>query len=341
MVWTSDSPKFGDIIRIELSPGLYHYGIYVSDDEVIAFGLPPIGGFSVPSEEIKVISSDIDKFFCGRFVEVAKLGFIEKLKAKKPNAVVAYARSRIGDGGYHIVKNNCEHFVYECVFGVKKSLQADASSGAIKSMTPAFVYIAEIPIGMDTSAPLFPPERMSEMQKVKNERVFLQKYAAWKTLTFALSDALSTDITKTNIHKEPGGFWALSGAHISLSHTDNLVAIAVSTEHIGVDIEKTDREVNAAAIKKGMTKQEEKLYAERNTNLDLLKLWTKKESAFKRLGEETFKPNKINTVVEDIHTFVLNGFSAVLSVATDAGKIELFEVNSDFSSRTKADYTEE
>ncbi|MCH5351728.1 MAG: lecithin retinol acyltransferase family protein [Clostridiales bacterium] len=340
MVWHTSRPNCGDIIRIELSPGLYHYGIYVSDDEVIAFGLPPIGGFTVPSEEIKVISTDIDAFFCGRFVEVAKLGFLEKLKARKPSAIVSYARSRLGDGGYNILKNNCEHFVYECVFGVKKSLSADAAAGAVKSMTPAHVYISEIPSELDLSLSLFPSERMKEIENIANEKVKRQKYAVWKLLEFALSDALSVDITKTDIRKEPCGRWALSGAYISLSHTDNLVAAAVSREPVGIDIEKSDRIVNTAALKKGMTKQEVKFYSEHDSALDMLKLWTKKESAFKRLGEDAFKPNKINTLDEHIRTYSINDFSAVLSVAFDGEKINLNKVTDDFSSRAEISDTE-
>ena len=31
------------------------------------------------------------------------------------------ARQRIGESGYNILHNNCEHFVNECVFGEKRS----------------------------------------------------------------------------------------------------------------------------------------------------------------------------------------------------------------------------
>ena len=34
--------------------------------------------------------------------------------------------ARIGEGGYNIIHNNCEHLAYECVFGEKKSEQTDA-----------------------------------------------------------------------------------------------------------------------------------------------------------------------------------------------------------------------
>ena len=28
-------PKYGDIIRVKIKDDIYHYGIYVSDDEII------------------------------------------------------------------------------------------------------------------------------------------------------------------------------------------------------------------------------------------------------------------------------------------------------------------
>jgi len=41
MNWTFREVKSGDIIRIQLGP-IYHYGIYVSDEEIIQFDrFPP------------------------------------------------------------------------------------------------------------------------------------------------------------------------------------------------------------------------------------------------------------------------------------------------------------
>ena len=40
MKWSLISPTPGDMIRVKTG-SLYHYGVYVSDDEVIQFGLAP------------------------------------------------------------------------------------------------------------------------------------------------------------------------------------------------------------------------------------------------------------------------------------------------------------
>lgn len=124
MKWAPDKCKAGDMIRIPIGQ-FYHIGIFVSEDEVIQFGLPPIPENIMPNEQIAVVATDIDVFSCGKIVEVAKLDFKEKLRRYKPQKTVELARSRIGETGYNIIHNNCEHFAYECVFGVSYCSQED------------------------------------------------------------------------------------------------------------------------------------------------------------------------------------------------------------------------
>lgn len=124
MKWTPDKAKEGDMIRIPIGQ-FYHIGIFVSEDEVIQFGLPPTPENLSAPDEIKVIATDIDVFSCGKIVEVAKLDFKERLKRFKPQKTVELARSRIGEKGYNIIHNNCEHFAYECVFGISYCSQED------------------------------------------------------------------------------------------------------------------------------------------------------------------------------------------------------------------------
>ena len=122
MKWAYTECRFGDIIRIKLG-SVYHYGIFVSDNEVIAFGLPPTEENLKNAQEIKVLSTDIDVFSCGNLIETAQLSLKEKLRRASPEKTVSKARARIGEGGYNLIHNNCEHFVNEVVFGEKISEQ--------------------------------------------------------------------------------------------------------------------------------------------------------------------------------------------------------------------------
>ena len=118
MQWTQDTPEYGDMIRVKVK-FYHHYGIFSDADTVIQFGLRDNG--NTPPDEIKVLITDIDTFAGGEFVERAKLDFSEKRKRRTPEDTVKLALSRVGETGYNILNNNCEHFATECVFGEKKS----------------------------------------------------------------------------------------------------------------------------------------------------------------------------------------------------------------------------
>ena len=113
----------GDMVRVRIG-SIWHYGVYVSDDQVIQFGPPPREGTKSP-EVIRVCSTTMDEFAGGSIVEKAKLTLAERLRRIPPEKTCAIALSRIGEGGYDLLHNNCEHFAFECVFGVKRSRQEE------------------------------------------------------------------------------------------------------------------------------------------------------------------------------------------------------------------------
>ncbi len=118
MKWVQKEPKYGDMIRTKVS-FYHHYGIFVSPECVIQFGLPD--DVSRPAEEVKVLASDIYTFLQGGELEVAKLDLDETSRRRSPKDTVAFAQERIGQGGYDILHNNCEHFANLCVFGESRS----------------------------------------------------------------------------------------------------------------------------------------------------------------------------------------------------------------------------
>ena len=123
MKWTFNEAQTGDMVRVCLGD-VYHYGIYVSDDEIIQFGPPPTTILR-KDEDIEVCVTGIEDFLLGKFLEVAEFDRKEKKTARPANEVIEIARSRIGEKGYSILYNNCEHFVHECVFGVKYCSQTE------------------------------------------------------------------------------------------------------------------------------------------------------------------------------------------------------------------------
>lgn len=118
MKWSQKQPSYGDIIRTKVS-FYYHYGIFVSPDRVIQFGLPNDPGR--PSSEIKVLATDVYTFLNGGSIEVGICENSEKSTRCTPSQTVEIAESKLGEGGYDILHNNCEHFVYFCAFKEAKS----------------------------------------------------------------------------------------------------------------------------------------------------------------------------------------------------------------------------
>jgi hypothetical protein len=118
MEWTVNSPKSGDIIRTKVT-FYHHYGIFINESRIIQFGLPD--NVYTPAEEIKVLATDIYTFLQGGELEVGKPTRQELKNMRSPEEIVKLAESRLGQGGYDILHNNCEHFVNECAFGEHNS----------------------------------------------------------------------------------------------------------------------------------------------------------------------------------------------------------------------------
>ena len=122
MKWSDKAPEYGDMIRVKVS-FFHHYGIFVDENTIVQFGLRD--NSNTPPDDIAVITTDIDVFANGEFVEKTVPEQDEKKKRYSPDETVKKALSRIGERGYNILNNNCEHFVNECYFGEKKSFLDD------------------------------------------------------------------------------------------------------------------------------------------------------------------------------------------------------------------------
>ena len=104
--WDMIEPYVGAHIRVEAGR-LYHHGIYIGNDEVVQFGLPT-DVYKDP-KTVKVLRSHISEFLAGGFLEV-RIFNRKELKQKNSNEeIVRIALSKVGEGGYNILTNNCEH----------------------------------------------------------------------------------------------------------------------------------------------------------------------------------------------------------------------------------------
>lgn len=126
--WQLIDPYPGSHIRTKVGE-VYHHGIYIGNDEVVQFGLP--SEFMQNPKNIKVLKSNMKDFLVG-FLEVRVYDKKELKEKRSDEEIVSIALSRVGEGNYNLFRNNCEHFAYECVFGVKRSDQVDSALKDIK-----------------------------------------------------------------------------------------------------------------------------------------------------------------------------------------------------------------
>ena len=236
MRWEPVECKAGDMVRIRLG-GLYHYGIFVSEDEVIQFGLPPTAENRAVEGEVKVIATDVDTFACGCIVETACLDRAEQKRRLSNDETVRRARARIGETGYNIIHNNCEHFVNECVFGKARCTQEEDVRKRWLNRPICDVYLAAVPEDVSDEG-IFPEKRRRDINGIKSAALRNEALYAWKLLSHAARRSFGTDIRDAGIKKKLGGKWVSDKFYFSISCKNGVTAAAISNAEVTVSLDE-------------------------------------------------------------------------------------------------------
>lgn len=295
MNWSPDQCRPGDMIRVNLGV-FHHYGIFVSEEQVVQFGLPPIPENRMPQDEIAVLTTDIDTFACGRIVEVARFDKEEAAAKFPPEEIVSRALSRLGEKGYNLIHNNCEHFANDCVFGLKRCSVEEEARRRWNNRPILDVYFSPV----DRTVPVgtvYPPERASETEACADPRLRQDKYRSWLTLCFALKNSLSLDPETLAFEKTKRGKWLCDKAFFSIAHSGGWIAVAVSNRDVGIDLERIsapDEENNNAGepARRGVFKRRG-AKPDAGAAPEQLAELTRKQAAYKRDGRGKFSPGRI------------------------------------------------
>ncbi len=328
MKWVMKDPKPGDMIRVGLG-SIYHFGIFVSEEEVIQFGLAPSVRALIPDSQVEVLSSDIDTFLAGGFLEVCEFDRKERKKHRKSHEVITCARKRLGEKGYHILYNNCEHFANECLSGEHICHQADDVREMFRRLPVVDVYIATIPEG-ENMPPLSCTLRQREIDGISNEKVRREKYYAWKLLEYAFERSFGLKGNDLSFRKE-GDIWLCDKGFFSLSHGDGVLAVAVSRDKVGVDLEKSIPRNIESFVDRVFNSEELKEYeslSEAEKPQFFFRAWTGKEALFKAEHKATFCPVEYDSLNGAVKSFekIIDGQMFSLSVATKTPeRIRLYE----------------
>jgi len=97
--------------------GYLHHGIYVGGGKIVHYAGLVHGLRRRPVEE-----TTLDRFARGRTVWVRS----DRPPIFSSREVIRRARSRMGEDGYRLLTNNCEHFCKWCLHGEHRSYQVDA-----------------------------------------------------------------------------------------------------------------------------------------------------------------------------------------------------------------------
>ena len=184
----------------------------------------------------------------------------------------------------------------------------------LKNMCKIYVYMAKIADFLDNTN--LPPFAEEEIAKITNQNVINQKKSTFGLLKKAVKEVFDFDDDFKHIEKTKNGKPISSKYFLSISHSKNVVAVAIASENIGIDVEMIDEKKDFNKLKKYILNKNETMISSIE---ELTSLWTKKEAKFKFYGGERFIPKNINTLDFDAKSFqfVNKGAKYILSVVAD------------------------
>ena len=182
------------------------------------------------------------------------------------------------------------------------------------------VYVSRVFAG--EIGKVYPPERNLLIEKTKNEGLRRERYSVWLLLAHALKDAFSIDIRDLDIKRTDSGKWISDSIYFSLSHTSELVSVAVSDHPVGVDIEAVRAPLSGRCAERILTESEIREYesiSESKREEYIISKWSGKEALFKREELFAFIPHDYQPSEENTRSYRIeeNGKTYILTVATD------------------------
>ena len=184
------------------------------------------------------------------------------------------------------------------------------------------VFCAPAPFG-DMDRMLVPESRNEAVEKVTNPGLARLKRSSWNLLSFAVKELFSKEMSQIRFCVSGDGKWTCDEFCFSLSHTDSLVSVALSSFECGVDIEKNEASrFSGSLAERILTHSEYQHYKTLENEASgnyAARLWTQKESIFKIHGKGAFCPRNIDTSLHFTKTVQITFDKSVfyLSVAAD------------------------
>ncbi len=160
--------------------------------------------------------------------------------------------------------------------------------------------------------------RAEYLNNISDKKRLKQSYSVWKLLEYVLENDFS--IYEKDFLYNADGSWELKGNKVrfSLTHSNNLVAVAISTNFVGIDAEMCSKKLLKLKPKFDFN-DFSNLTEEQSIQL-LTKKWTEKESLFK---------SKCGNNFNSIKVFDKSANSYCLTVCSLDNEINFIEIEND------------
>ncbi len=194
-----------------------------------------------------------------------------------------------------------------------------------------FVYVARFPFEINDN--FLCTERQKDIAGASNCNVRQSKLYVWKLLEIALLKSFGLELSKLNVVKNSNGKWICDECEFSLSHSGDIVAVAVSDKPAGVDVEMLNPERFGEQMQNRILTETEltqsKLLAEKERAVYANVLFSQKEAAFKMSDCKNFVAHVIETSKYkfEVKTLQTDNTYIVSAVSSCAQKIVFNALN--------------
>ena len=151
-------------------------------------------------------------------------------------------------------------------------------------MSKVYYSLQKIDESLEFDEKMFSANVSLHIKKYKNKNAFQQSFQAWKLLDEIVQKVFNKPLKEYNIKFSDRGKPYCDEFYFSISHVDEYVAVALSKEPCGIDIEKIEEGRNIGKIASSVLG-----YNENISNVEFYKLWTSTEAVAKLFDISVFE----------------------------------------------------
>ena len=190
------------------------------------------------------------------------------------------------------------------------------------------VYVLDITnLELEKYLKKLPSNFLDQVNKYKEDDQRRRSFFSWYLLYLKLVER-KLNVSDLKVVFNENGKPLIEGINFNISHSHNLVAVAISSHEVGIDLELVEEKDNEKIAKKIMNEEEYQKYLKNKEYF--YKVWTKKEAYLKRKGLALdFALNK-DQKIEDVVSYYIqdeDDHYYYLSVSPSSSKVEFVSLD--------------